>query len=132
MYSVRQSPGPHNMMGQVKFMLPNALGVYLHDTPIRAPFAQDQRNVSHGCVRLQDAVALARWLLGPTRAQRATASGLPNQWVTLPAPIPVYITYLTAAPGPDGVAFREDAYGRDPPLIEEVEQRLRRTADSDA
>ena len=51
-------------MGQLKFNLANADGIYLHDTPKKELFAQDQRNLSNGCVRLEDAPRFARWLLG--------------------------------------------------------------------
>ena len=61
---VRQLPGPANSLGQFKFDLPNGDGIYLHDTPKKELFSQDQRNLSHGCVRLEDAPRLARWLLG--------------------------------------------------------------------
>ena len=60
--NLRQTPGAHNMMGRVKFMLPNDLGVYLHDTPLRGLFAGADRRQSSGCVRLEDATRLERWL----------------------------------------------------------------------
>src|SRR5205085_6234693 len=66
---VRQRPGPSNMMGEVKFMFPNDLGVYLHDTPNKALVQEAVRNFSSGCVRLEDARRLARWLMGPAAAQ---------------------------------------------------------------
>jgi len=89
---VRQRPGPANSLGYFKFDLPDGDGVYLHDTPKKELFAQDQRNLSHGCVRLEDAPRLARWLLGndpPTAA-------LPEQHVLLPKPVPITISYLDA------------------------------------
>jgi murein L,D-transpeptidase YcbB/YkuD len=107
---MRQKPGPKNSMGAMKFMFPNRHGVYLHDTPDKALFASDDRNRSAGCVRLEDAPRLARWLFG-TMPQ--AASGAPEQAVPLEKPVPVYITYLTAAPTADGIALREDVYGRD-------------------
>src|SRR6476661_10217257 len=61
---VRQRPGPANSLGHFKFDLPNGDGIYLHDTPKKELFAQDARALSHGCVRLEDAERLARWLLG--------------------------------------------------------------------
>ncbi|MEO8176848.1 MAG: L,D-transpeptidase family protein, partial [Sphingomicrobium sp.] len=61
---VRQLPGPANSMGQVKFGFPNNDGIFLHDTPRKELFAADQRAISHGCVRLEDAPRLARWLMG--------------------------------------------------------------------
>jgi L,D-transpeptidase YcbB len=109
--NLRQLPGPQNMMGRVKFMLPNDLGVYLHDTPHRELFAGADRRQSSGCIRLEDAQRLGRWLFdGPM----PRASGAPEQRADLPEPVPVYITYLTALPTADGrVVFLADGYNRD-------------------
>ncbi|NEX91543.1 L,D-transpeptidase family protein, partial [Caulobacter sp. 17J65-9] len=112
---VRQLPGPGNMMGQVKLMFPNDFGVYLHDTPAKELFREERRNFSSGCVRLEDAPRLARRLLGPARTP--APGGAPEQSVDLAEPVPVYILYLTAAPGTWGVEFRPDVYGRDPALV---------------
>ena len=102
------------MMGRVKFMLPNPLGVYLHDTPTKSVFLASQRNVSHGCVRLADALTLARWLMPKTTPPPPGSSETP---VDLDPPVPVYILYLTVAPTPDGLAFHPDVYGRDSKLL---------------
>jgi murein L,D-transpeptidase YcbB/YkuD len=111
---VRQRPGPDNMMGKVKFMLPNRLGVYLHDTPNKAPFKAGDRFLSSGCVRLEDAAKLGRWLEGA----EPRADARPEQRVDLNRPTPVYITYFTVAAGPDGRAvFHPDRYGRDKTLL---------------
>ena len=88
---VRQRPGPANSMGQMKFDLPSTNGIYLHDTPKKELFAQDQRNLSNGCVRLEDAPRLARWLLGQ---EPAADPATPDQHVPLPAGVPVTIAYL--------------------------------------
>ncbi len=109
--NMRQLPGPQNVMGRVKFMLPNDLGVYLHDTPNRALFARADRRESSGCVRLEDAQRLGRWLFG---GDMPRSDGTPEQRVDLPRPIPVYITYLTVLPTRDGLVFQRDAYRRDP------------------
>ena len=111
---VRQKPGADNMMGRVKFWLPNPLGVYLHDTPTKSVFLASQRNVSHGCVRLADALTLARWLMPKTTPPPPGSSETP---VALDPPVPVYILYLTVAPTPDGLAFHPDVYGRDSKLL---------------
>jgi murein L,D-transpeptidase YcbB/YkuD len=108
---VRQLPGGSNAMGQMKFMFPNQLGIYLHDTPDRSVLRGEARLVSAGCVRLEDAPRLARWLMGETPRARGAA---PEQQLSLPEPVPIYITYLTVAPEPQGVALREDVYNRDP------------------
>lgn len=110
---VRQRPGPKNGMGQVKMMLPNPLGIYLHDTPARELFAQEARAASAGCVRLEDAIDLAELLVGERQVARALRSGRPELRVDLKAPVPVYITYFTAMPTENGMTFRPDIYGRD-------------------
>jgi murein L,D-transpeptidase YcbB/YkuD len=109
---MRQRPGGGNVMGAMKFMLPNRLGIYLHDFPDKSLFARSDRRISSGCVRLEDAPRLARFLFrGP--APRA-AGPAPEQNVDLPEPVPVYITYLTALPDPArGVALQRDVYARD-------------------
>lgn len=90
---VRQLPGPLNSMGRLKIPFPNASDIYLHDTPNKNLFAQDDRTLSHGCIRLEDAERLARWLMG---RNPETASREPEQNVLLPSPVPIYLTYLSA------------------------------------
>lgn len=107
---VRQRPGPGNMMGEVKFEFPNDFGIYLHDTPTRNLFQGADRRQSSGCIRLEDAQRLGQWLFG---RRLAAASDRPEQRLELPHPVPVYITYLTAAPTDQGIVFRDDGYGRD-------------------
>ena len=87
---VRQRPGPANSLGQFKFDLPDGDGIYLHDTPKKELFVQDQRNLSHGCVRLEDAPRLARWLLG----KEPPVASTPEQHIALPQPVPITIAYL--------------------------------------
>ena len=107
---VRQVPGPGNAMGQMKFMFPNAEGVYLHDTPQKELLSEASRLFSGGCVRLEDAPRLARWLYGkPLKAETPA----PEQRVDLPEPVPVFITYLTIMPSGTELATFPDVYGRD-------------------
>ena len=87
---VRQRPGPANSLGHFKFDLPNGDGIYLHDTPRKELFSQDERSLSHGCVRLEDAQRLARWLLG----KDPPAASLPEENILLPRPVPITISYL--------------------------------------
>jgi murein L,D-transpeptidase YcbB/YkuD len=116
---IRRGPGPWNSMGEMKFMLPNDLGIYLHDVPeaSKAAFATDERWISNGCVRLEDAKRLQRWLF---RGDAPEPSGIADERVDLADPVPVYMTYLTAAPSGDGIAFRPDPYNRDAPLLARV------------
>jgi murein L,D-transpeptidase YcbB/YkuD len=95
----------------MKFMFPNRLGVYLHDTPERDLLREASRQFSAGCVRVEDAPRLARWLFG--RPLNVPRRGPPEQHVNLPEPVPVYITYLTAAPEGERIAYRTDVYNRD-------------------
>ncbi|HYI40579.1 MAG TPA: L,D-transpeptidase family protein [Allosphingosinicella sp.] len=109
---MRQRPGGANVMGAMKFMLPNRLGIYLHDFPDKSLFARSDRRISSGCVRLEDAPRLARFLFG--RAPPRPTGPAPEQRVDLPEPVPVYILYLTALPDPArGVALQRDVYARD-------------------
>lgn len=88
---VRQRPGPANSMGEMKFGFPNNDGIFLHDTPRKELFEEAERNISNGCVRLEDAPRLARWLLG---RDPALTSDDPEQRLALPHPVPIIITYL--------------------------------------
>ncbi|RJY09324.1 L,D-transpeptidase family protein [Aurantiacibacter aquimixticola] len=108
---VRELPGSGNAMGSVKYMFPNDQGIYLHDTDNRALFRRDDRFISNGCVRLEDAAALGEWLFGTMPEAEGDA---PEQHVTIPDPVPVYITYMTAEPTADGrIAYYDDTYNRD-------------------
>jgi murein L,D-transpeptidase YcbB/YkuD len=107
---IRQLPGPTNGMGKMKFNFANPEGIYLHDTPNKALFAQSNRALSNGCIRLEDAKRLGRWLLG--REPVGTA-GSAEQHVSLPQGVPVYVTYLTAQPHIGEVALARDVYGWD-------------------
>ncbi len=108
--AVRQLPGPLNSMGRIKIGFPNSDDIYLHDTPNKDLFAQDDRTLSHGCIRLQDAERLGRWLMG---RDPEAASTEPEQQVLLPKPVPIYVTYLTAQVRDGQIAFVDDIYGRD-------------------
>ncbi|HEX8216695.1 MAG TPA: L,D-transpeptidase family protein [Allosphingosinicella sp.] len=123
---LRQLPGGANVMGAVKFMMPNDRDIYLHDFPDKSLFDSADRRISSGCVRLEDAPALARWLFGGTAP---TAEGAaPEQRRDLPEPVPVYILYLTAVPDAGRVAFQADRYGRDAAALALLERRRDRHA----
>ncbi len=107
---VRQLPGPANSMGHLKFGFPNNDDIYLHDTPVKAVFAQDDRDLSHGCIRLEDAERLGRWLMGH---DPEVASKEPEQHELLPTPVPIYVTYMTAQVDGGQLSFVDDIYGRD-------------------
>lgn len=107
---VRQLPGPHNVLGTLMFNMPNPFGVYLHDTSQRDLLDKDVRLYSGGCIRLDNAQKLGEWLFGHPLDMNTDA---PAFQVLLPTPIPVFVTYLTAVPDGDSIAYLDDVYGRD-------------------
>jgi len=120
-FRLRQEPGPGNAMGQLKFVLRNPFGVYLHDTPKRYLFARRKRAGSHGCIRVERPNELAAYLLTGTRwtadALSAIVSSGTSKRIDLPQGVPVYVVYFTAWVDANGtVEFRDDVYGEDAAL----------------
>jgi murein L,D-transpeptidase YcbB/YkuD len=117
-YMVREKPGPQNSLGLVKFIFPNKLNIYLHSTPAVYLFSRSRRDYSHGCIRLQDPVKLADWVLSdqpkwtPDAISDAMNTGPDNKTVPLKHTLSVVITYETARVDEDGkVHFFPDIYG---------------------
>lgn len=120
---LRQDPGPLNALGRVKFMFLNKFNVYLHDTPSRPLFEETQRDFSHGCIRIQQPIELAVYLLqqdlrwSRDAILRALDDGV-DRTVPLPEPMPIHLLYWTAWADGDGtIQFRRDIHGRDAPLF---------------
>jgi murein L,D-transpeptidase YcbB/YkuD len=108
---IRQLPGSGNMMGAMKFSFANQYGIYLHDTPLKKLFAKENRTLSLGCIRLEDAPRLGQWLLqGPIPTDLADS---PEQHRQLPRGVPIYVTYLTAQADGGQLTFAKDVYGLD-------------------
>jgi murein L,D-transpeptidase YcbB/YkuD len=122
-FQLRQDPGEDNALGLVKIMFPNPHMVYLHDTPSKSLFDQDERTFSSGCIRVQKAFELAELVLNdPAQWNQATMAAVvatkKMQTVNLAQPVPVLILYWTAQPRADGqVLFRNDVYNRDPATL---------------
>jgi murein L,D-transpeptidase YcbB/YkuD len=116
---LRQKPGPKNALGLVKFAFPNNNNIYLHSTPSKGLFQRARRDFSHGCIRVQDPVGLAEFILADqgewTRERIESAmNGNNPKTVTLKQAIPVYIFYSTVLANEDGQAnFYHDIYGHD-------------------
>ena len=107
---IRQLPGGENFMGKVKFPFNNGEGIFLHDTPSKALFDKVDRQLSNGCVRLEDAPRLAAWL----GSARSLGSANPEDLELLPKGTPVYISYLTVqADGAGDLIRTADVYQRD-------------------
>jgi L,D-transpeptidase YcbB len=117
---VRQRPGPKNALGLVKFVFPNDSNVYLHGTPAPELFSRARRDFSHGCVRVEDPIALAEWVLRDqpewTRDRiLAAMNDDTSRRVHLTQPITVILFYITAVvmPEDDSIYFAEDIYRHD-------------------
>jgi murein L,D-transpeptidase YcbB/YkuD len=121
-FNIRQKPGHKNALGLVKFIFPNSYNVYLHGTPAVELFARARRDFSHGCIRVENPVALAAWVLRDRPEWNvdrilAAMNGDQTMQVDLTHPIPVLIIYTTGVVEPDGeVRFFPDIYGDDASL----------------
>ncbi len=118
-YWFRQDPGEINAMATIKITFPNQYDVYMHDTPFKNLFGDNQRFHSSGCMRIQNVRDLVVWLLrdtpnwGPDQIDQVIAAGT-HQDVKLKASVPVYTNYITAWATREGIIhFRDDIYGRD-------------------
>lgn len=127
-YRLRQRPGGSNPLGKVKFMFPNEWDIYLHDTPADHLFSQEERDFSHGCIRLEKPLALAEYLLKddpdwtPQRIQETLATN-EQTTVKLPKPLAVHLVYWTAWVEQNGtVQFRKDIYGHDTTLFKALNE----------
>jgi murein L,D-transpeptidase YcbB/YkuD len=120
--TLRQRPGPRNDLGLVKFVIPNPACIGLHGTPHQRLFERPRRDRSHGCIRLQDPVALAEWALAGQpgwdrkRIEEAVRRPEPSG-VRLLEPVALAVSYATASVDPDGTEhFTADLYGLDAAL----------------
>jgi L,D-transpeptidase YcbB len=129
---IRQRPGPRNALGDIKFVFPNRESIYLHHTPSVGLFARARRDFSHGCIRVEQPVALAAFALhgqagwDEARIGDAMTRGQPST-VALAQPVPVLIAYGTALVKEGRVHFFADLYGHDRALDAALKQRARST-----
>lgn len=126
---LRQRPGPDNALGLAKFLFPNRYNVYLHGTPAQSLFAASRRAFSHGCIRIEDPVRFAEFVLrnDPAWTREAIVAamhGVAPVRVNLAQPIRVMILYATALATESGeVLFFEDIYGHDARLDRQLRMR---------
>jgi L,D-transpeptidase YcbB len=125
--SVVQAPGPGNSLGMMKLDMPNPHSIFLHDTPARNLFANTNRALSHGCVRVERALELAMTIAilgqGATRDE-AVAISTSGKYTRVPVTrsMPVYIAYFTMARDIGGeLKTFNDIYGRDAPVLASFE-----------
>lgn len=136
-YRVQQLPGDKNALGTVKLELPNRFDVYLHDTPAKVVFTRTARDVSHGCVRVEQIRPLAAYALtgdpgSVSSVDSAVAAGT-TETIPLATPLPIYLLYWTAFVDADGATeFRPDIYGRDRRLIDALTHGARNVGVTEA
>lgn len=124
-FLIRQNPGDNNSLGRVKFMFPNRFSVYLHDTPGKYLFSQNERSFSSGCIRIEKPVDLAAYLLkdqSKWSREKIISEMKKDQEkiIYLTEPIKIYLQYNTAWVDPFArLQFREDIYGRDQKIIKQ-------------
>jgi len=127
-FYLRQDPGPLNVLGRIKFSMPNTYDVYLHDTPYQSDFGQFTRTFSHGCIRIAKPVDFALFLLQETeRWDEEKIAACIDQEVEQTIPVKrrlnVHVFYGTAWPLEDGsVQFRQDIYEQDNRVAEALHQ----------
>ena len=125
-YSIRQRPGEDNALGKMKFIFPNNFSIYLHDTPSKSFFNQSKREFSHGCIRVENPMKLALYILknNPNWNQEILQSIINNKKtfnIQIKPALPVYIVYFTAWVGSSGeINFRNDLYNMDHRLEKEI------------
>ena len=123
-YRVQQQPGPRNSLGIIKFDFPNTHSVYFHDTPSKGLFGADVRAYSHGCMRTQYPIDLAKAILDedsiPYRRNDVISDTLDSLVarmnhieVRLIKTVPIYVDYVTVAPFSGRMITYLDIYGRD-------------------
>ena len=130
-YRIRQKPGGANALGHVKFMFPNDLDIYLHDTPSDYLFEHDQRGFSHGCIRVEKPEDMAVYLLKDkpgydrNKIEQLMNSG-EETYVNLEKKLPVHIIYWTTYVNEEGkLNFTNDIYSFDKLQIEALEKKER-------
>lgn len=123
-YTVVQLPGGDNALGRVKFVMPNNMSIYMHDTPNHRLFTKSYRAMSHGCVRLDEPARLAEYLLHDqygwtTERVKKAMMGEQPMTIILKKPYRIQLEYRTTWVDEAGlVNFREDIYGHDRRQIE--------------
>ncbi|MBD55917.1 MAG: murein L,D-transpeptidase [Pseudoalteromonas sp.] len=121
-----QQPSENNSLGQIKFMFPNKYSIYLHDTPAKSLFQQDQRAFSHGCVIVDDPFTLAEKILGTSdNWSRSdiddTIAAKETKKVSLSKPLDVLLMYWTVSGNDqEGLHFYSDVYNRDAELLKKL------------
>lgn len=124
----RQRIGDDNSLGIVKFNFNNPYGVYLHDTNSKKYFKTSNRSQSHGCIRLENYIDFANFLIRDDslhyRADSLTLyfSRQEQRKIKLKNRLPIYTRYYTAEADSMGLRLYIDIYRKDEELIKLIYQ----------
>lgn len=113
-YFFRESTGPNNSLGILKFNLENPFSIYLHDTNSKGGFAKDSRFLSHGCIRLEKPIELADLLTDgkiDTTLLKTGGKDTESKIIKLEKKVPVFIIYMPVKIVEGRVVFLKDVYG---------------------
>jgi len=122
-YTLRQEPGKHNALGVVKFLFPNPWSIYLHDSPHKELFNEAKRNLSSGCIRVEDPLGFANFSLANNQSQQTLLDIIQskeNKGMKLSEPLSIYVVYFTVSISEDKVIFSPDTYERDQNIIKKL------------
>lgn len=125
-FIIRQKPGKSNALGEMKFLFPNSYSIYLHDTPSKGLFDRNERDFSHGCIRVENPKKLMMYLLkkNKTWTQKKVDAVLKTDTetgISIQPNMPVYIAYFTSWVDSNGnLNFRNDVYNLDEELAKEI------------
>jgi len=116
-FRIVQQPGDNNALGQVKFLFPNRLNIYLHDTPAKSLFNERSRAFSHGCIRVHKPLEFAEKLFGSRSLNQSKINKIlsnpATQRVNLKKQVPIHLAYFTVWVDGGKAQFHKDVYGRD-------------------
>lgn len=115
---IRQRPGPRNALGDIKFIFPNDMSIFLHHTPSVGLFDRSRRDFSHGCIRVEEPVQLAQFILinqpeWTTARIESAMQARKSNTIKLVEPIPVVLAYSTVVVKNNKTYFLPDIYGQD-------------------
>lgn len=127
-YRIRQDPGSDNALGRLKFELTNDFHIYLHDTPAGHLFGRSERDLSHGCIRVENPAELASRILGDSSADplREALDQEDERRLPVRPPVWVHILYWTAWVDETGLRFGPDVYGLDGPQMAALDRAASR------
>ncbi len=119
-YTLRQEPGQRNALGKIKFLFKNPWSIYLHDTPNKSLFNDENRAFSSGCIRVEDPIGLANFTLNQPHQQHIIKQNLDseqNRGLKIQQPVNIFVAYFTVSVEDNQVLFSQDIYQRDQRMI---------------